>query len=442
MNRSRYLAQRDVQQFIEWLVPNLTDDGNLSHCFVERRSGRQLQFAGLEDAFEQYRWPSRGAFGIPAGETLADNDQVLRTLRDALRKALDRGDAQATCSAACQVMVWGGVQNGNIRWLQENAESLADTLEAVTAALDAGELAGVLLDTQLRFNAGMTKVYSLLAKDLIIYDSRVAAALGWLVAKYCRAQALAAVPAPLAFPWAPAKEGLSAASPKNRNPAIGGLRFPRLQSGPMHAEWNLKASWVLVEALSRDRGSRFAQPGPVDSLRRLEAALFMLGYDLPPQPLARQVVAQGPLTQASSAEASTSTWNECYTAARGKQFHYRIEPDRIVLKDGRVFLREHVNATLEWLKKHFRSNPFPLANSAQHVPTGASPAGIGVAYFRATLGKGSPPHTSALAAVLVELGILLRQSHRSWVLSPECLAAGTIDIGPVLQEALDLAEAL
>tara|TARA_Y100000815_G_scaffold273961_1_gene306633 strand:- start:405 stop:866 length:462 start_codon:yes stop_codon:yes gene_type:complete len=151
---------------------------------------------------------------------------------------------------------------------------------------------------------------------------------------------------------------------------------------------------------------------------------------------------QAPLTEASSAEASTSAWNECYTAARGKQFHYRIEPDRIVLKDGRIFLREHVNATLEWLKEHFGSNPFPLANSAQYVPTGASPAGIGVAYFTATFGKGSPPHTSALAAVLVELGVLLRQPRRSWVLSAECLTAGAIDIGPVLQDAVDLAEAL
>ena len=55
MNRSQYLAQRDVQQFIEWLVPHLTDEGSLSHGFVDRRSGRQWQFAGLEDACEQYR---------------------------------------------------------------------------------------------------------------------------------------------------------------------------------------------------------------------------------------------------------------------------------------------------------------------------------------------------------------------------------------------------
>lgn len=35
-----------------------------------------------------------------------------------------------------------------------------------------------------RFNAGMSKVYSLIVADFIIYDSRVAAALAWFVARW------------------------------------------------------------------------------------------------------------------------------------------------------------------------------------------------------------------------------------------------------------------
>lgn len=56
-----------------------------------------------------------------------------------------------------------------------------------------------------RFNAGITKVYSLVLEDFIIYDSRVAATLGWLVATFCRAGARE-VPDALRFPWMPAKE--------------------------------------------------------------------------------------------------------------------------------------------------------------------------------------------------------------------------------------------
>lgn len=61
-------------------------------------------------------------------------------------------------------------------------------LVSTTAALNSASLINPILQrTGLRFNAGMTKVYSLLADSLIIYDSRVAAALGWIVVKYCQA---------------------------------------------------------------------------------------------------------------------------------------------------------------------------------------------------------------------------------------------------------------
>ena len=40
-----------------------------------------------------------------------------------------------------------------------------------------------------RCNAGITKVYTRVLKNFIIYDSRVAVALGWLVATFCTAGA-------------------------------------------------------------------------------------------------------------------------------------------------------------------------------------------------------------------------------------------------------------
>ena len=51
-----------------------------------------------------------------------------------------------------------------------------------------------------RFNAGITKVYSMVLENFIIYDSRVAAALGWLVAQFCRALFVTAVSRAWTFP--------------------------------------------------------------------------------------------------------------------------------------------------------------------------------------------------------------------------------------------------
>lgn len=267
-----------VRDFIDWLAQNLSSKTLFEHHYVDRRSGRKWQFNGLEDACAQYQWKHQGVLGVPPGDTLSTNASALNALRDALQRSLAYADDAAACAAACAVMKWGGVQAGNSLWLQTNTNGLAELLSSTAAALNSGNLDRQ--DENLRFNAGMTKIYSLLARDFIIYDSRVAAALGWIAVKYCQENGLTRVPEGLAFPWAPSKEALKAAAPKNRNPSHYGLSFPRLSSGRFHAQWNLHASWILGEVLRRDKTSQFAQPSQIPALRRLEAALFMIGYDL------------------------------------------------------------------------------------------------------------------------------------------------------------------
>lgn len=86
------------------------------------------------------------------------------------------------------------------------------------------------------------------------------------------------LPKNLAFPCAPAREGKSADNPKNRNPSIGDFKFPRLKTDPSHAEWNLKASWILSEVVMREGNLFNMLQGK--GLRAIEAALFMVGCDL------------------------------------------------------------------------------------------------------------------------------------------------------------------
>lgn len=112
----------------------------------------------------------------------------------------------------------------------------------------------MLREKTLRFNSGMTKVYSLLCDNFVIYDSRVAAALGWAIVKYCQLHGLATVPELLCFPWAAAKEGLGA-DRKRLMQAV--LDHPNARESHFHT----------VEA-------------PNNPLRALEAAFFMIGYDL------------------------------------------------------------------------------------------------------------------------------------------------------------------
>ncbi|MNP30580.1 hypothetical protein D3C76_1236580 [compost metagenome] len=62
------------------------------------------------------------------------------------------------------------------------------------------------------------------------------------------------------------------------------MQFPPLQGGTLHAQWNIRASQILAAVLAHDNAkhSGFNKDDGSGSspLRRLEAALFMIGYDL------------------------------------------------------------------------------------------------------------------------------------------------------------------
>ena len=97
----------------------------------------------------------------------------------------------------------------------------------------------------------MTKVYSLLLKDFVIYDSRVAAALAWLVLLWQISSRPGSQLHPeLSFQCLKAKEYKSKKNPKHpklRNP--DSFQFSNLAANPYaHAKWNLRANWILTAA--------------------------------------------------------------------------------------------------------------------------------------------------------------------------------------------------
>lgn len=442
MHRDQYLGTTSsattnhvVGDFVDWLAKNLGNTSLFTHEYTDRRNGILWKCQGLQDACARYQWRHKGAHDVPPGTDLTSNGAALNALSSALQSSIDSANDQAAFSAAADVMRWGGVQAGNIRWLSINIDNLAQTLASTAAALTRGDLAEqILVSDDLRFNAGMTKVYSLLVNDFIIYDSRVAAALGWIVVKYCQEKQLSSVPAELAFPWAPSKEGPNAKSPKNRNPSQDGFSFPRLIAGAHHAEWNLKASWILAAALARAPASEFAASSAVPALRQLEAALFMIGYDLPRDGSNPQAILATPPMPGDG-------WTECYTAARGNKFHYLIDDGAIRLHGGRRYPIEVINKMLNILWEVSGSTPFPLANSATKVRTGESAFGIGQAYYEATDKKGNPPDASALAAVLQDIGALRFAPGRrdAWSINTEAFPReGMIDVTALITREIEL----
>lgn len=434
MNRHHYLANTSVQDFIEWLSAHL-DDTTFKHDYFNRLRRTQWGCNSLFDAFGQYRWghPPISRLSVPSGSTFTSNEVALQALKTDLEHALmTAAQDQAVCQAAIDVMLWGGVQAHNVSWLNTHRQGLAAMVAAVRDAIDLGcPTAMPLSHPDLRFNAGMTKVYSLICRYFVIYDSRVAAALGWAVVLYCRAKGIATVPPELAFPWAPAKESGPVIA-KRRNPSEGTLIFPRLKAGPHHAKWNMKASWVLRAVLDHPnaKNSGFRS---VNGLRQLEAALFMIGYDLGTNAHTAQ--------ESATPDETDAEWIDCFTAARRNPFRYRLTAEAFVVEGGPRLPIAVVNEMLANLKQMFGASHFPLANKADDVRNEVSAEGIGTAYFRATANRGNAPDTSKLSAILEDLGIFsLTQGGKRWMLNDDLLPSGSdgkIDIGPVIQRAMD-----
>jgi len=177
------------------------------------------------------------------------------------------------------VFQWGGMLAGgagaaNREWVSQNRTRLPEILKKGCEALclDSDEVSL----QNFRFNASMTKVYSLLLEDFVIYDSRVGAALSWLVLRCYKG---GSIPEYLKFAIPPSKSVITL-----RNPRVGNDGFSVLRNDPLkYIKWNIRANWILTGALRHSKENpvlRKSGECQFKNIRRIEAALFTLGRDL------------------------------------------------------------------------------------------------------------------------------------------------------------------
>jgi hypothetical protein len=448
MTKDDYVNNECVAKFIEWMSTKL-DDETFAHAYTMRKWNRPWSCGSLFEAYGNYYWPHRGVAspGVLAGHTFESNAEALEALQKALRDALLARDDKRVCELACELMAWGGVQAGNVSWLTANQEGLAASIVAVRDALNAGDIEHpLLISKNLRFNSGMSKVYSLVCDEFVIYDSRVAAALCKAIVKFCIERNLESVPAELQFPWAPAKSSSNAVNPPMRDPRHGQFDFLKLYSGVTYAKWNLRASWLLSAIAKRLVGgnSGFASIGDGGRrLRALEAALFMIGYDLRRDGASDKGGNGGgnPAPTPIGPRNEDGEWIEGFTPKHKKRFEYRIEDERIKINSPLSFRDGRVNATLQMLYERFGTKPFPLANNWQKLQNNTEQIGVGMAYLDA--GGPNAPDTSKLAAILEDFEIFmpcfdLPGRGRHWTFNQDALGLvdGQVNIRPWLNDRL------
>ena len=264
MNRNEYLRESSVEAFIDWLRSHVRGDYPFQHAFTMRRPRRAWSCNSIWEAYGNYYW--RGSF--------KDNQKELDRLAVDVRRARDGDDQKGFVEAACGVLRWGGVMGSNGKTLRDLGGAALSTFREASRLLDPSHADTARLDGVRYMNAGWTKVYALMLDGFPIYDGRVGAAMGYLVQQYCIRAGLRQVPTLLCFQWGMAR------GEQNRNPSMGSLRFPGLTAANPRrwAECNIRAAWILGEVC---REGRFGSLVQGRQLRALEAALFMIGYELP-----------------------------------------------------------------------------------------------------------------------------------------------------------------
>jgi hypothetical protein len=228
----------------------------------------------LREADEHYSWTS-------SAETRPFED-----LSRDLMAAIDADNEQAARRICREIFVWGGVgsrvNDPSRVWVEQlTIGTLIRKLKEGTGALLGQNAPLDAFDgTNALMNSAMTKVYAACCPDqLVIYDGRVGAALGLIARDFLTANGLPGpVPPEIAFAW-----GAARTAGVTRNPSQGQFVFPRLfgtRGDARHARLMWQASRLLRAAIAEINMQARTDGTPVVTLRKLERALFMVGYDV------------------------------------------------------------------------------------------------------------------------------------------------------------------
>jgi hypothetical protein len=290
MRRDEFLAQPVVDEFVNHLA-GLLDGAPFEHAYIVRdralpaghpavRRGGRLRLENLQDAFRQSWW---------RGESYEESKPMVDELRASVRAAtqdpMDRHAPELYFASLIALMTWATAGQGasaefqaTHAWAHACGRSIVARLEAGRREMESIDAdPGVFdIDVGPRINGVLSRWYALVCQDSMVYDGRIGAALGLLVRRFCEATGRTQVPAPLAFRWAPPARG----GMHNRDPGTAGLRFDRLPAsgGAAWAIANLRANWIVQEAMDRCSAGWC---GNADGLRRVEAALFTIGFEVP-----------------------------------------------------------------------------------------------------------------------------------------------------------------
>ena len=281
MDEQEYLGAAAVAEFTSFLR-GLVFEG-YPGLAIKVGTGRSRQAVStLLEAVEAYSWrgESFAAVNIKVEAMRREMQTALAQCSSAEGRAERRLAELELLFVSTKTLSWGGAYEGAFGFLIHQAETgvLSQNLRRAAALID-GNVENVCSfdDAPFRSDCGMTKVYAAMNRRTVVYDDRLGAALALLCRTHLAQSGRPSVPGLLAF-MAGEKGDLQ------RNPSTGGFVFGEKQAGREHARWNIRANWIVSRVAADETVAAALGGHHRDRMRRIEAALFMIGDDVHDQP--------------------------------------------------------------------------------------------------------------------------------------------------------------
>jgi hypothetical protein len=234
-----------------------------------RMIGGKWSAVGLADAVSKYSGSGKSFY-----ENKAESDRFATDLQSAIQ----RDSNKDVCEILRAIMQWSGLDNKHrqkrtFEWIERNADEISVKLSnAVELIKDEQASLDPFDGVNMIMNSTITKIVSLADPEqkLVIYDGRVAGALGFFVARFTEELDI--------HQYDLAEQLLFAVDREvKRSPETNRIHFPALFGNARdrcHASMVRSASRLIWQV------AKECQASP----REIEAALFMWGYNVAENP--------------------------------------------------------------------------------------------------------------------------------------------------------------
>ncbi len=153
--------------------------GRINPHWINYNNGSQFwECDSIKNAHDQYYWPWKNQNNQWVGN-YEETSLELHRIRENLLNARAENQQENYLATCTNLLNWGGgyrLAHHNMRWMRGLGLNLFNTLNSIEEQFtnNAPDFANI---NDLRSNAGLTKIYSQVFSDFIIYDSRVAVSL-------------------------------------------------------------------------------------------------------------------------------------------------------------------------------------------------------------------------------------------------------------------------